>query len=54
MISSLLHHMPLCYQGDREEKVGDVEDDNAAGAVDDPQYESFGYMGNLNLNEGEN
>ena len=29
------------------------EDDNAAGCIDDPVYESFGYMGNLKLNEGE-
>ena len=29
------------------------EDDNAAGCIDDPQYESFGYTGNLNLIKGE-
>lgn len=29
------------------------EDDNAEGSIDDPEFESISYMGNLNLQEGE-
>ena len=29
------------------------EEDQAEGCVDDPEYESFSYLGNLNMTEGE-
>ena len=43
------------YVADVLDGQGEQEnvDDKVEGCVDDPVYESFGYMGNLNLKEGE-
>ena len=35
--------------GSTKDYPSDNEEDNAAGYIEDPEYESFGYTGNLNL-----